>query len=158
MSLSTPMSFPAPPISLSKNRLAAFSLMELLVVITIIALLVAMLIPVIQMVRQSAYASTCQHNLKQLHVGVSGYALDWSLLPSTADYNVQVLAAEYLDSATGNSDGNLSYDVLKCRADKRPLGSPGPASGAWEGAGYMQCGWGNSSGMNITGFTRVWSS
>ena len=27
-----------------------------------------------------------------------------------------------------------------------------------EGPGYMQCGWANASGLNITGFSRVWSS
>ena len=136
----------------------AFSLIELLVVISNIAILTSILLPTIKMVRLSAQAATCMHNLRQLHVGISGYALDHEMLPQSSMYFIQVLAAEYLDSAKGFSDGNLPYDVLKCRADRRPLGSPGPDGGAWEGAGYMQCAWGNSSGVNITSFTRVWSS
>ena len=50
-------------------RLHAFTLIELLVTITVIALLVAILIPTIAMVRVAAYTTTCASNHRQIVMG-----------------------------------------------------------------------------------------
>ena len=50
-------------------RLHAFTLIELLVTITVIALLVAILIPTIAMVRDAAYTTTCASNQRQIVMG-----------------------------------------------------------------------------------------
>jgi prepilin-type N-terminal cleavage/methylation domain-containing protein len=60
----------------------AFSLIELLVVIAIIAILMAILIPAIQRVRESSNQTICGNNLKQLAIAVNSYhAANGSLPP-----------------------------------------------------------------------------
>lgn len=56
------------------RRNAAFSLVELLVVMGIVALLVAILLPVLARARESAQAAVCASNVRQLHMASIGYA------------------------------------------------------------------------------------
>ena len=59
----------------NKQRLprAAFTLIELLIVIAIIGLLVALLLPAVQAAREAARRSSCQNNLKQLGLALHLY-------------------------------------------------------------------------------------
>ena len=58
----------------SPRRRAAFTLIELLVVLSVIALLAAILLPAISMVRDSAQRTSCLANLRGLALGVITYA------------------------------------------------------------------------------------
>ena len=66
----------------------AFTLMELLLVVAIIALLVALLLPVFQQARKKSYEPVCTSNLRQFYVAFSLYREDYGDAPK---YQVRLL-------------------------------------------------------------------
>src|SRR5438874_12949113 len=74
-----------PAVSRVKRR--AFTLVELLVVIGIIALLIGILIPVVSKVRASAYVADSKNWISQLSGAIERYHSDFHSYPGPIPYN-----------------------------------------------------------------------
>lgn len=78
-----------------------FTLIELLVVITIIALLIAILLPALQRARDAAKLSGCASNLRGFGVAIYAYTSDFEVLPT------QLNVSHYSPYVVGTNGVNL---------------------------------------------------
>ncbi len=104
------------------KRSNGFTLIELLVVIAIIAVLVALLLPAVQQVREAARRTQCKNHLKQWGLALHNYADTNSVLPPSAAINLSPGAGTtdswsaharllpYIDQATVYNKIDLSSD------------------------------------------------
>ena len=95
-------------------RPAGFTLIELLVVIAIIGVLVALLLPAVQMAREAARRTQCTNNLKQIGIALHGYHDVHNTFPSGGWIAVSG------QPATQNMNTGWSASVLPW-LEQRPL-------------------------------------
>jgi len=119
--------------SVSRDKLSAFTLIELLIVIAIIGILVSLLVPAISRTKEAGRSTVCLNNLHQIGIGLELYVQDnENHLPVMYDHGTNGApppgpAINQVLLSYVNGDSN----VFRCPSDRQHLFELTGSSYAW---------------------------
>ncbi len=137
---------------MSRDR-TGFSLIELLVVIAIIGVLIGLLLPAVQRVRESAKRVECSNNLKQLGLALMNYhsthskfPIDDTDTPATVSGTVFTSLLPYVEQQNNSPSVGGPVQLFMCPTRRGPEISPKDDYGAghhpdWWYQTYPYRGW-----------------
>jgi prepilin-type N-terminal cleavage/methylation domain-containing protein len=98
---------------MTKTKRNGFTIIELLVVVSIIALLIGILLPALGRARDSALQSTSLSNLRQISAGLAAYAGDWN------DRQPTLIPDDFCQS--GGCEGNCANYIANIGCPTQPI-------------------------------------
>jgi len=130
-----------------QRRHRAFTIIELLVVISVISILAGMLLPAIQKTRIKAHQANCKNNLKQISAGIEIYRLNYNdawpfyitlLYPEHVDNLESFLCpADFTDGAEGGRPAWFGEQMVEIDYDGPSMDPDGAGSSDTIPCSYM---------------------
>ncbi len=119
------------------NRAAGFTLVELLVVLAIVAILIGLLLPAVQMVREAAARAACLNNLKQVGLALHNFQDTHDTLPPGDWFFPNAMNMSQGMATPDNAYGSAFFHLLPfLEQGDLYKSSYGPAPG-WAGNHYL---------------------